>query len=43
MEGLRCPRLAHLRVNTPPAKAGGFRLRLEAGLIDPTGRFVKLL
>ena len=25
-------------VNTPPAKAGGFRLRLEAGLIDPSGR-----
>jgi hypothetical protein len=28
-------------VNTPPAKAGGFRLRLEAGLIDPSGRLVK--
>jgi hypothetical protein len=29
-------------VNTPPAEAGGFRLRLEAGLIDPSGRLVKL-
>jgi hypothetical protein len=28
-------------VNTPPAKAGGFGLRLEAGLIDPPGRLVK--
>src|ERR1700680_4707565 len=26
-------------VNTPPPKGGGFRLRLEAGLIDPSGRF----
>ena len=25
-------------VNTPPPKGGGFRLRLEAGLIDPLGR-----
>ena len=25
-------------VNTPPPKGGGFRLRLEAGLIDPSGR-----
>ena len=23
------------RVNTPPAKAGGFRLRLKAGLVRP--------
>ena len=28
-------------VNTPPPKGGGFRLRLEAGLIDPLGRFVQ--
>jgi hypothetical protein len=26
-------------VNTPPPKGGGFKLRLEAGLIDPLGRF----
>jgi hypothetical protein len=26
-------------VNTPPPKGGGFGLRLEAGLIDPSGRF----
>ena len=26
-------------VYTPPPKCGGFRLRLEAGLIDPSGRF----
>ena len=26
-------------VNTPPPKGGGFKLRLEAGLIDPSGRF----
>jgi putative transposase len=41
----RCRRLAKdwENVNTPPAKAGGFRLRLEAGLIDPAGRLVKLL
>ena len=25
-------------VNTPPPKGGGFGLRLEAGLIDPSGR-----
>jgi hypothetical protein len=25
-------------VNPPPPKGGGFRLRLEAGLIDPSGR-----
>ena len=25
-------------VNTPPPKGGGFKLRLEAGLIDPSGR-----
>jgi len=30
-----------MEVNTPPAKAGGFGLRLEAGLIDPPGRLVK--
>ena len=30
-------------VNTPPPKGGGFRLRLEAGLIDPSGRLVKQL
>ena len=30
-----------LLVNTPPAKAGGFRLQLEAGLIDPSSRLVK--
>lgn len=28
-------------VNTPPPKGGGFGLRLEAGLIDPSGRFVQ--
>ena len=27
------------KVNTPPPKGGGFKLRLEAGLIDPSGRF----
>ena len=27
------------RVNTPPPEGGGFGLRLEAGLIDPLGRF----
>jgi site-specific recombinase XerD len=27
-----------LLVNTPPPKGGGFKLRLEAGLIDPSGR-----
>ena len=27
-----------ISVNTPPPKGGGFRLRLEAGLIDPSGR-----
>ena len=26
-------------VNTPPPEGGGFGLRLEAGLIDPLGRF----
>ncbi len=26
-------RMAYKIVNTPPAKAGGFRLRLKAGLI----------
>ena len=25
-------------VNTPPPKGGGIKLRLEAGLIDPSGR-----
>ena len=29
------------KVNTPPPKGGGFRLRLEAGLIDPSGRPVQ--
>jgi hypothetical protein len=28
-------------VNTPPPKGGGFGLRLEAGLIDPSGRFAQ--
>ena len=28
----------HQRVNPPPPKGGGFGLRLEAGLIDPSGR-----
>jgi hypothetical protein len=28
-----------LGVNTPPPNGGGFGLRLEAGLIDPSGRF----
>ena len=27
-----------LMVNTPPPKGGGFESRLEAGLIDPSGR-----
>jgi len=30
-------------VNTPPPKGGGFKLRLEAGLIDPSGRFSQCL
>ena len=29
-------------VNTPPPKGGGFGLRLEAGLIDPSGRFSQM-
>lgn len=33
--------LRRLGVNTPPPKGGGFGLRLEAGLIDPSGRFVQ--
>ncbi len=28
--------LTNDHVNTPPAKAGGFRLRLKAGLIGPS-------
>jgi len=28
-------RVTYFLVNTPPAKAGGFRLRLEAGLVRP--------
>ena len=36
-----CSHLAMSIVNTPPPKGGGFRFRLEAGLIDPSGRFVQ--
>ena len=28
-------------VNTPPAKAGGFGLRLKPDMIDPSGRLFK--
>jgi hypothetical protein len=30
-----------ITVNTLPPKGGGFGLRLEAGLIDPSGRFAQ--
>ena len=33
--------MSKIDVNTPPPKGGGFRLRLEAGLIDPSGRSVQ--
>ena len=31
--------MAGYSVNTPPAKAGGFKLRLEAGLIGPSADY----
>ena len=41
IQTLNGAKLIQNAVNTPPPKGGGFRLRLEAGLIDPSGRLVK--
>jgi len=38
IQTLNGAKLIQNAVNTPPPKGGGFRLRLEAGLIDPSGR-----